>query len=340
MDIKAKIEECLNDLENDSFSVATLMKKCYRIACEAKDVLHQVWYEINFLDLLSENNIDSKLFELKRKINSASSNNEEVKFQWKKIKQEYFEVRSVPFIEYGQTQSKQTKYLASVDAIESELSSLSIALEKNTITTGLHPVDAYKAQDHKRKIDFMLNQNIRNFKTIVNRLRTKEYEFLIDLNMRIGDSREKITIENNRKIFVIHGHNEAKRRELKEIIEKFDLEPLVLLDELDGGARTIIEKFEDYAKQCCYAIAIFTPDDTVTKSKETYLQARPNAIFEIGWFCGKLGRERVMLLMHDHPSMTVFSDFNGILQKRFSKDIKEVKTDIENELKKIGILKN
>lgn len=340
MDIKAKIEECLNDLENDSFSLTTLMKKCYRIACEAKDVSHQVWYEINLLDLLPENNFESKLIELQSKIKSVSSNNKELKDQWEKIMQEYFDARNVSIFEFGQTQSKIMKYALSVDAIESEIKSVSLALEKNTIPTGLNPVDVYEAQEVKRKIDFMLNQKLTNLTTIINRLRTKEYKFLIDLSMSIGGNREKITIENNRKIFLIHGHNEAKRRELKEIIEKFDLVPLVLLDESDGGVRTIIEKFEDYAKQCCYAIAIFTPDDTVTNSKETYLQARPNAIFEIGWFCGKLGRERVMLLMQDHPSMTVFSDFNGTLQKRFSKDIKEVKTDIENELKKIGILKN
>jgi predicted nucleotide-binding protein len=85
-------------------------------------------------------------------------------------------------------------------------------------------------------------------------------------------------------IFIIHGRDEAKRRELKDVLKlEFRLNPIVLFEQPDAGCRTVIEKFEHYAPTCSYAIAVFTPDDEVTDSRgEKYLQVRPNAIYELG----------------------------------------------------------
>lgn len=98
----------------------------------------------------------------------------------------------------------------------------------------------------------------------------------------------------------------------------------------------MIEKFEHYAEICSCAIAVFTPDDQVTVGPETYLQARPNAIYELGWFCGRLGRSGVMLLLKEGTSL--FSDFGGIMQKRFGKDIAERVVEIKRDLVAWGVL--
>ena len=119
-------------------------------------------------------------------------------------------------------------------------------------------------------------------------------------------------IAHRENIFIIHGRDEAKWRELKDIIKsEFRLNPIILQEQPDAGSPTVIEKFEHYAETCSYAIAIFTPDDEVTAAGETYLQARPNVIYEIGWFCGRLGRSGVMLLLKEGTS--IFSDFGGVL---------------------------
>jgi predicted nucleotide-binding protein len=108
-------------------------------------------------------------------------------------------------------------------------------------------------------------------------------------------------------IFVIHSRDEAKWRELKDIIKNtFRLNPLILAEQPDIG-KTVIEKFEHYAETCSYAIALFTPDDEVHCNGDTYLQARPNVIYELGWFCGRLDRSSIMLLLKDGTS--IFSDF-------------------------------
>ena len=146
-----------------------------------------------------------------------------------------------------------------------------------------------------------------------------------------GSSSASKDVPQNQNVFIIHGQDEAKRRELKEIIrDKFKLNPLVLADLPSMGCSTVIEKFEHYAPQCSYAIALFTPDDEVKGDDGPYLQARPNSIYELGWFCGRLGRDRVILLLKE--GTTLFSDFGGIVEIRFSRDISEKIEDIREEL--------
>jgi predicted nucleotide-binding protein len=144
-------------------------------------------------------------------------------------------------------------------------------------------------------------------------------------------------LRHRENVFVIHGRYEAKWRELKDILRtEFRLNPIVLLEQPDAGCKTVIEKFEHYAQTCSYAIAVFTPDDEVTSGGDVYLQARPNVIYELGWFCGRLGRSGAMLLLKDGTSL--FSDFGGIIQKRFTRDVSERIVEIKRDLVAAGIL--
>ncbi len=144
-------------------------------------------------------------------------------------------------------------------------------------------------------------------------------------------------LRQKQNVFIIHGSDEAKWRELKDILQtSLRLNPIILQEQTDIG-KTLIEKFEHYANTCSYAIAIFTPDDEVLdKNGVQYLQARPNVIYELGWFCGRLGRKGVMLLLKEGTS--IFSDFGGIVQKRFTKNVSEKLSEIRNDLIECGIL--
>ena len=145
------------------------------------------------------------------------------------------------------------------------------------------------------------------------------------------------SLRHRENVFIIHGRDEAKWRELKDILKsEFRLNPIVLNEQPDAGCKTVIEKFEHYAQTCSYAIAVFTPDDEVTSGSEKYLQTRPNVIYELGWFCGRLGRSGVILLLKNGTS--VFSDFGGILQKRFTHNISEKVLEIKKDLVVAGVL--
>lgn len=142
-----------------------------------------------------------------------------------------------------------------------------------------------------------------------------------------------------RKVFVIHGHNEAKRRELEALLREFGVEPVVLVERVAGGAATIIEKFEDHAKECCLAIALFTPDDAVQKGDQTYLQPRPNAIFEVGWFCAQLGRKRVILLTQGEMEIETYnSNLSGVSRHVFFRNVEELHRALETELTAAGLV--
>lgn len=144
-------------------------------------------------------------------------------------------------------------------------------------------------------------------------------------------------LRHRENIFIIHGRDEAKWRELKDIVRsEFRLNPIVLMEQPDAGCKTVIEKFEHYAQTCTYAIAVFTPDDEVNSGSEVYLQSRPNVIYELGWFCGNLGRGSAMLLLKEGTEL--FSDFGGIIQKRFRVNISERLLEIRRDLEAAGVL--
>ena len=132
------------------------------------------------------------------------------------------------------------------------------------------------------------------------------------------------------KVFIIHGHDEAKWRELKDLLQsEFKLEAVVLKEQA-GTGRTLIEKLEHFANDCCYAFALLTPDDVVEMRGKRYLQARPNVLFELGWFYGHFGRERVCIIKKETTKMP--SDLEGIGTIDFNKEISEKVKQIRIEL--------
>lgn len=185
------------------------------------------------------------------------------------------------------------------------------------------------------------------------RLHRKQLKILQDLegDLQQIETSERYRIENQsdeashvesdgqdrRKVFIIHGHDEARWRELEKMLaDEFGLDPIILQEQPDRGANTIIEKFEHYASQCSYAFAIFTPDDEIENNGMKYLQARPNVMFELGWFCAYKNRGKVMLLLQEKTE--VFSDLQGVIQKRFHSRVSEQYRDIRNELIEAQIL--
>ena len=148
---------------------------------------------------------------------------------------------------------------------------------------------------------------------------------------------EKIEKPKTKTVFIIHGHDEVNLLRLKELLrERWHLEPLVLKNEPDTG-RTLIEKFEQEAQRASFAIALLSPDDKVKDPEETdYFQARPNVIFELGWFYGRLGRGRVCIL--SKKDTKIHSDLDGIMRKDFTDSVEEKAAELETELRKVGMI--
>jgi hypothetical protein len=142
----------------------------------------------------------------------------------------------------------------------------------------------------------------------------------------------------NKKVFIVHGQNEAKKLELKDFLAKLALDPIILHQQNDLG-KTIIEKFEYYASQCAFAFVLLTPDDQAApanSSIEGRWRARQNVIMELGWFMARLGRERVMIL--HQGQLEIPSDILGVVYAPFSGSVIEAGETIRERLKGIGLL--
>lgn len=158
---------------------------------------------------------------------------------------------------------------------------------------------------------------------------------LTEGNMSQSQPSEQSSV-NSKAIFIVHGHDETNTLKLKNLLKsEFDLDSIILGAKA-GKGRTIIEKFEQEAPNAGYAFAIFTPDDFIDAPKGKYYQARPNVIFELGWFCGKLGRDRTCILFK--KGTKVHSDLDGIERIEFIDSVEEQVIKIKEELKAANLI--
>jgi len=103
-----------------------------------------------------------------------------------------------------------------------------------------------------------------------------------------------------------------------------------------GLSRPLTDKFEDEASKCAFAFALFTADDFVSSETEHYGQARPNVIYETGWFIGRLEKTRATLLLQSGAEM--HTDLQGVSRIHFQHDVREKFQEIRRELKAIGLV--
>lgn len=119
----------------------------------------------------------------------------------------------------------------------------------------------------------------------------------------------------SRDVFVVHGHDEAMKQAVARVLEKLGLAPVILHEQPNKG-RTIIEKFTDYSA-VQFAVVLLSPDDVAKArnepSEKLRTRARQNVVFELGYFIGKLGRERVIALYQQDAEFEMPSDYSGVL---------------------------
>lgn len=99
------------------------------------------------------------------------------------------------------------------------------------------------------------------------------------------------------KVFVVHGRDEEAKQSVARFLERIGLEAIILHEQISKGL-TIIEKVEQYS-DVAFAVVILTPDDVGASRvdpENPQPRARQNVWLELGYFIGKLGRERVVAL--------------------------------------------
>lgn len=150
------------------------------------------------------------------------------------------------------------------------------------------------------------------------------------------EAAEKIRTLNN-KIFIVHGHNELMKQSVARVIEKLDLDPIILHEKSNQG-NTVIEKFMTHSN-VGFAIVLLSADDMGYSlkdgNKQARKRARQNVILELGFFIGKLGRNRVIALVESMEEFELPSDLNGVIYIPYDNNEKW-KFDILRELSDNG----
>lgn len=131
--------------------------------------------------------------------------------------------------------------------------------------------------------------------------------------------KERPNTDVSDKVFVVHGHDQEMKQSAARALEQLGLKPIILHEKPDKG-RTIIEKFSDYA-DVGFAVVLLSPDDLGYQKSVSYdkakFRARQNVILELGFFLGKLGRDRVIALHREDECFEMPSDYDGVIYTPF-----------------------
>jgi predicted nucleotide-binding protein len=117
---------------------------------------------------------------------------------------------------------------------------------------------------------------------------------------------------DRKRVFVVHGHDEAARETAARLLERLELNAIILNEQASAG-RTIIEKLEHYG-DVDFAVVLLTPDDVGAARDDAATlrpRARQNVVLELGLFIGRLGRAHVCAL--HKGDLELPSDFVGVV---------------------------
>jgi len=125
---------------------------------------------------------------------------------------------------------------------------------------------------------------------------------------------------NPKMIFIVHGHDDI-RFKLAHWLTKNKLN-CFFLDDKTSQSMTIIQKLEHYSPKADFAIVLMTADD-IGKEKNyeggVRPRARQNVMLELGYFIGKIGRNKVHVIAHEN--IEIPSDWSGVINSRISNGI-------------------
>jgi predicted nucleotide-binding protein len=135
------------------------------------------------------------------------------------------------------------------------------------------------------------------------------------------------------RAFIVHGHDIAVRDELKQMLEEHFRLTVVVLDEQPSRGRTIIEKFEDEARDVDIVFVLMTPDDVVVDRADVpQRRARQNVLIELGYFLGRLARRRGRVVLLHKQGVEVPSDLHGVVLIDVTHGVESARNAIAKEL--------
>jgi predicted nucleotide-binding protein len=187
-----------------------------------------------------------------------------------------------------------------------------------------------QVEDFRKDVRYRVNriESVRDLLGVISEAPTTTH------SMTVSEGRDP---RSDRRVFVVHGHDDLAKQSVARFIERLGLEAIILHEQANLG-KTIIEKFEAYA-DVGYAVILLTPDDVGASKVDSQAgqalsdRARQNVVFEHGFFIGKLKRHRVCAL---HKGVEIPSDLQGVIYVPFD-DAGKWRFDLAKEMKASGM---
>lgn len=161
-------------------------------------------------------------------------------------------------------------------------------MEDLSLLHGIPAGDSYRVKPTKRFFDWLVA--VQN-DTFVDDPPEPDAFTVLD----VDQTKERLVLGND--VFIVHGENTASNNTLLADVSDFireiqGYEPVVL----DVGRKNnyLWASFEEEAATCAVAICIWTADRDDPASGSI----RPNVTLETGYFIGRLGLDRVIIIRH------------------------------------------
>ena len=137
------------------------------------------------------------------------------------------------------------------------------------------------------------------------------------------------------RIFVIHGHDEIIKNKIVNFLNQIGIEAIALRDP-DHVNMALVQKNSEYA-DVAFAVVTLSADQFVyakhEKPSDALLQSNQGTVFEMGYWIGKLGRDRVFALYNEQKMYRTPSKFFDALYCPMDEDghwQKELTKRLEN----------
>ena len=190
-------------------------------------------------------------------------------------------------------------------------------LDSGPISMGSDWLGRRSARDEAHEAqEYLSKGRVQSIALLEQAIRSLEEEIELEGGPTNTESDAPRHVEISERIFVVHGHDVGARESVARFLGTLGLQAIILNEQPNEG-RTLIEKFERHA-DVGFAVVLLTPDDTIAPTSPSVpplKQARQNVVLELGYFIGKLGRNKVCALKRE--GVTLPSDIIGVAYTPF-----------------------
>ncbi len=129
-------------------------------------------------------------------------------------------------------------------------------------------------------------------------------------------------VKGEGRVCVTYGRNEIMNRQAVSLIRELGIDPIVMQDKANAS-KPLAQFIHEYP-DISFVIAILSADDWVYpkggKPPEALMRADQRVVFHLGFWIGRLGRERVFALHYDQRSFRRPTEYFDVIYTPFDRE--------------------